>query len=688
MTQDTTLDDTVKTSDAPASQTNATATAPAIGLTVLAAAALAGCQSDGGDTAVSTGGERLSAAAAPTTATTDAAAVRFLNQASMGATADTITALRATGMTFSTWITNQMDTAKTPRSSLLDAVVASKDTYQRYELTARGSDGQFIAHRDHVFDAWWLNAVTKPDQLRQRVAFALSEIYVVSMVTLSDLPYCAASYYDMLSTNAFGSLKTLLKDVCTHPAMGVYLSHLTNHVPTPGTQEIPDQNFAREFLQLFTVGLYELNANGTPATVNSKPVETYSQADVEFLSHFFTGWSWNRAFAVDTAVKGYPFEQPYLPGDEKGPQIRHMLYDDSKHSKARTSGAKTFLNKAIPVTLDGVLEDPRLADGVKSTAKRDLDKLLTALITKHPNIAPFLARRMIQRLVTSNPSAQYVLDVATAFKASDTAGTGDMSLGVLVRSILQHAEARTATNTTTYGKLREPLLRITHMLRAFKGGTKNKDINGNALFRGCIDTGQASDSWGQASLGQSPLMSPSVFNYFRPDGLLPGKKVGDVGAYAPEFQITNESSVTGYLRHVYDVAYIGFAGGALTSEQYYPRKITVAGVAYPAFTPAQIAGQGITFGGVQLDMLDEFTAAYNDQKNATATVKPITMIEIINRKLFGGTMSTELKNHIRDQCFALAVSNTDYANLAPVLDRRTRLAVFLAMASSEYIVQK
>jgi len=340
---------------------------------------------------------------------------------------------------------------------------------------------------------WWGQVMESPDMLRQRVAFALSEILVVSdnLSTIRDNPRGMANYYDMLLGHAFGNYRDLLLDVTLHPIMGVYLSHLGNQRSNPSLGRFPDENYAREVMQLFSIGLFELNLDGTlQLDGQGDPIPTYDNDDITEFAKIFTGLS--HASAVPMFRGGDPVWD------------RPMRMYDAYHEP----GPKYLLRgRYLPPGQSG-MEDVEAA----------IDNLFG-----HPNVAPFIARRLIQRLVTSNPSPAFVRRVAEVFQNNGSNVRGD--LAAVVRAILLDVEARTwpSANDSTGGRLRESFLRRVHLARAF-------DADSLAGSYPIVD------SSAPVNFGQRPLSSPTVFNFFVPDHQ-PLGEISDAGLYAPEFQI-------------------------------------------------------------------------------------------------------------------------------------------------------
>ncbi|MGC4062856.1 MAG: DUF1800 domain-containing protein [Aquabacterium sp.] len=433
-------------------------------------------------------------------------AYRFLTQATFGPTPDQAAHLRAVG--YAQWINEQFSAA--PSSTHQATVLTSSTFLQRPHPML-----------DDVIRSWWTHAI-KDDQsqLRHRVAFALSEIFVVSTVTL-DQGSMVASYMDMLTSHADGSYRDLLQAVAMHPAMGVYLSHLGN-LKEDNQGRVPDENFAREVMQLFSIGLYELDDSGRPILVNGKPVETYSAADVKGLAKVFTGFSWNRP----SSKMGLGWWVCYYRGPDCQ-DASQMTLPMSAYTEAHSTSVKQFLGVTIPA------QNP--ADPATSL------KIALDTLANHHNTAPFISRQLIQRLVTSNPSPAYVADVTRVFRQSNG------NLRQVVTAILTHDEARHPATAalSTYGKLREPLLRLTHLFRTIPHNSDCYNAGGAAPFYFAVDSSDPG-----TGLGQAPMRSPSVFNFFRPGYTPPQSSLSGAGLVAPEMQITSETSVLGYANFV------------------------------------------------------------------------------------------------------------------------------------------
>jgi uncharacterized protein (DUF1800 family) len=475
----------------------------------------------------------------------------------------------------------------------------SIDTHWDYAITRKGPlgcmpcDSGFI---NAAMESFWTQAVRGPDQLRQRMVFALSQIFVVSTVNsaVSHQPEAHASYLDMLARNAFGNYRSLLQDVATHVTMGRYLSHLGNEKEDPATGRLPDENFAREVMQLFSIGLWELNEDGTrKKDAEGRDIPTYDQADVMGLAKVFTGWSWPGPDKSEASFRSW-VTRNYRPPMQLYPQY---------HSPSE----KRFLGTVVPAGTPGE-EALRVA----------LDRLFN-----HPNVGPFIGRQLIQRFVTSNPSPGYVQRVSRAFNDNGNGVRGDLK--AVLRAVLIDAEARDPAMLAKpdYGKLREPMVRFAGWMRAFD----SKAASNVYRIWNLEDPVQ--------SLGQNPLRAPSVFNWYRP-GYQPPGELMTRGVDAPEFQITHETTATGYANFVTWVVQRGFAFGNDTITADYRAQIALAG-------------------------------------------QPVALVDQLDQLLTAGRMSADTRALVVQA--VQAVSAADPA-------RRVHTAVALVMLSPDFIVQK
>ncbi|BBN82142.1 hypothetical protein PA25_21270 [Pseudoalteromonas sp. A25] len=426
--------------------------------------------------------------------------VRFLQQATFGAKASEITELANTSA--SDWFKAQL--AKEP-SLIMPTVLKNtpKDTEEEVFNPVYLESNSL---------AFWQNAIAGPDQLRQRMAFALSQILVVSSEggeELAEHPEAIASFQDLLIRNAFGNYRDILTHVTYSSAMGHYLTYVGNKKGDEVKGTAPDENYARELLQLFTLGVVALNQDGTEKVdQQGNIIELYSNQDITGLARVFTGL--NNDEETAERLQMIEFSVP-------------MVIFEEDHS----TKPKSFLGLTIPANTD---------------AKTSIDMALTHIF-EHPNLAPFITKQLIQRFVTSNPSSDYVKRVADAFSLGtytlpDNSTVGSNQRGCLsatMAAILFDKEARNPKGKHI-GKVREPILRFTHWARAFEA----KNITPMYQLE-LWDTSRVTH------LAQHPYRSPSVFNFYRPGYKAPGSISGAANLVAPELAITNASSVPGYI---------------------------------------------------------------------------------------------------------------------------------------------
>ena len=465
----------------------------------------------GGQFVTASGSQAFTAPPAPPaidlSSVSDSDAPRFLTQATFGPAATDITNLKSQG--YAAWISSQMALPATPLRAATDA-----------DYAAFPSTGQTAVSTSNLQAAWWKNVLTAPDQLRQRVAFALSEIFVVSdqASQLSNEPDGLANYYDQLAGDAFGNFRQLLQDVTLSPTMGNYLNMLRNAKANPAKGVSADENYAREVQQLFTIGLNQLQPDGTlKLDSTGLPIPTYNQAEIVQMANVFTGWGYN---STSTSPSFYG-----AAADFDHPMMVYPAYHDTTQ--------KTIVNGLVlPANQDGAT---------------DLKATLDALFN-HPNTGPFFCQQLIQRLVTSNPSPGYVYRVAQVF-ANDGTGTRG-NLAAVVKAILTDYEARSLTVAadTGFGKLKEPLLRMTGLFRAFGAAAQN---------------GRFGITNAQSSLDQQVLNSPTVFNFFSPSYVQQGT-LASAGLLAPEFQITTASTAISVPNYIYSNIYTSTTPSAST----------------------------------------------------------------------------------------------------------------------------
>jgi len=562
----------------------------------------------------STSPESLAAVWLQTTPITDNEASRFLTQATFGPKTTDIARVKSLG--YEAWLNEQLSKPLQAKSHLA--------YYDERQIAWRAFDPGSNAAYGDVLNSFWTQALVGDDQLRQRVAFALSEIFVVSFADKCGDANSRgmADYMDMLTRQAFGNYRQLLEKVAMHPVMGCYLSHMHNQKEDATTGRVPDENFAREIMQLFSIGLYELNADGTKVMTGDKANETYGPADIAGLAKVFTGFSLDCPMPNDDGCfdRGSSYNGMKSDSDR---WIKPMLAYPRFHSTAE----KRLLGKVLAVQ-----DQPAPAASVKFA----LDT-----IAQHPNVGPFIGKQLIQRLVTSNPSPAYVARVANAFKLSNG------SLRAMVYATLMDPEARdmqAALTSDSFGKVREPILRLSALLRAFNVASDSGDY---------LISLTSDPTFG---LNQAPLFSPSVFNFFRPGYAPPGSQTADQNLVAPELQLANETSVAGYMRYV--SALITAGGGGVPN---FGRGIN-----------------GVKRGDIRLEFLDN----PNSELRRLAE-KPDDLTQAINQRLFYGAMSPELK---ADMTRVIA----DITDPTPSVRQYQRicLALILAMSTPEFIVQR
>ena len=411
-------------------------------------------------------------------------AARFLSQAAMGASKANVDAVAAQG--YEAW---------------LDAQFAMPRAISHWDwLVQAGYATTATRDNEQGFDpVMWRQLISSADQVRQRVGMALLDFLVVGIagVNVSWRQFAVAAYVDLLWDGAFGNFRTLMQNISTNVAMGYYLTFAGNRKANAATGAVPDENYARELMQLFTIGLLRLNNDGT--LTGGAAQETYTQDDITGLARVFTGWN-------------------IANNDNTTPN--RMRLPMTNNAAQHETGVKTFLGTTIPAGTAG-----------PASLTMALDTIFA-----HANLPPFVCKQLIKRLVTSNPSPAYVARISQVFINNGSGVRGD--LRAVVRAILLDAEARTESAATSYGKLREPVIRLTGWARAFNANSPS----------GAWPIGDTSSQ--ATRLGQSPGRSQSVFNFFRPGYTPPNTAIATANLVAPEFQITNEPSVIAYVNYM------------------------------------------------------------------------------------------------------------------------------------------
>lgn len=442
-------------------------------------------------------------------------ASRFLSQATLGANFEDIEHLQSIGI--NSWLEKQFTLRE---KSFLDTYTyIYKDIKRQIKKIYGDMPKPFprrSRHKDYFQYTFYQKILKDKDQLRHKVALSLSQIFVSSFsnAVLEYRGYGNSSYYDIFYLGSFGNFRDLLQQITLHPVMGSYLSHYNNSKGDPKLGTFPDENFAREVMQLFTIGLIELNNDGTPKLdANQEKIPTYDIEDVQELAKVFTGLSggaWNLEFMPQH--KGKPLEY--------GNYHNHylMTHPMKMYNHQHEPGPKRMIDGTVI---------PEGQDGMK-----DIEMALDVLFN-HPNVGPFICRLLIQHMVKSNPTPAYIDRVASVFNNNGNGVRGDMQ--AVVRAILTDSEARDSSwiRHPQTGKLRQPIERLSHLFRAFD----IESPSGKLWFRDLEVLGD--------ELGQSIFASKSVFNFFSPFYAVDLAAANDM--ISPEFEILNDASSIAYL---------------------------------------------------------------------------------------------------------------------------------------------
>jgi uncharacterized protein (DUF1800 family) len=527
---------------------------------------------------------------AATKPASSAEAARFLTQATFGPTEASVAQLMA-APSYGAWFDQQQALPLTSRIARLSAKPWSATDNLNDFVTAN----------------FYQDAVDGKDQLRQRIHYALSNIFVISFndAVVRTNTRESIHYLDTLSANAFGNFRTLLEQVTRSPTMGSFLTYENNQKENAATGTHPDENYAREVMQLFTLGLTRLNQDGSARVdATGAPLPTYSQDDISGLAKVFTGLVRYRAArggGVDAAL------QP-------------MQWRSASHSTSE----KRFLGTTIPAA---------------ATANPDGDlKIALDTLFNHPNVAPFIARRLIQQFVTSNPDAAYIGRVAAAFNDNGNGERGD--LATVMKAVLFDPEARDLRRLAdpSFGKLRDPMLRVTALMRAFGA----KSASGTFPFTEFDESSQGD------AIGITPYHAPSVFNYWSPAYTPPSSSLAANGLVGPELQVANEVSVAGNLNYLRTMLYVGL-----------PLNRT----------------------DIQLS-LDSLLGKASD---------PGALADSMNSRLLYGQMSPALRQALIGAVSTVTLPKGGTATPAAIdaaRKKRIRLAIYLTAASPEFIVQR
>lgn len=540
-------------------------------------------------------------------------AARFLEQATFGPTDADIRTVSQIG--FQAWLNQQFAIPQTPEEPAVEqALIVNNPSCAAGNVTCNAA--LFVQNNqdeDFVQAQFWQNALTGQDELRERVKYALTQLFVISSnnsTTIQNMPRGEAGYYDVLGNDAFGNFRQLLQDVTLSPMMGQFLNMLMNDKGNATTD--PDENYAREVMQLFTIGLWQLNNDGTQQLSNGQPIATYSNTDVMGMAAVFTGFSWN--VPGDDSDNAWSNCCIYV-GPGYGEELLSMQTYPSHHSTVQ----KQFLGVTIPAS---GTPDPQ------GDLKIALDTLFN-----HPNLPPFFSKQMIQHLVTSNPSPAYVNRVAQVFINDGTGVRGNLQ--AVITAILLDPEARdtaTAQTNPQYGKVREALLRYTEWARAFTAQSRSASF----------DLGTTEDPI--YGLGEMWLRSPTVFNWFAPGYVPPATPIATAGLVAPEMQMTNVSSVVGYINYLQNAIGSNAQGGP------------------------------------------DLFSSYAAEISLAAT--PDQLMDRINLLLMYGQMSTSLYNQIESAVAAIPIPTGDQNAINAALLSRVQTAIYLTVASPDYAAQE
>lgn len=528
---------------------------------------------------------------------TRAQAARLLQQATFGPTVREMDRVQQLGIAM--WIDDQMTNAPVTRHRPYIEQIYADFNGPRTDLTYLYSEMDNFIFGNNCTTPFARAALSGPDQLRQRVAFALSQICVISRrdPNLENKPLGVADYYDIFVRNAFGNYYDVLREVTLHPVMGRYLSHIGNQKARPEINQYPDENYAREVMQLFSIGLWELNPDGTRQLDGfGQPIPTYGNAQITEFARVFTGlWFGGQPWGGN----GWNDEDSSVP----------MQMWAEKHD----FGAKTLLKGFVVPT-----RAPTVENGV-----RDVDDALRNLF-EHPNTPPFISRQLIQFLVTSNPSSNYVARVAAKFINDGTGRRGN--LAVVLKAILLDPEARDARwfmSAPEFGRLKEPVHRALAIARVGNVGRHT-----NLLWW----------TWGEfnAAAFQEPTYSPSVFNFFRPSYQPPGLLTQN-GLVGPAFQITDSYSSISFPNKLWEMTQVGL-------KQY-----------------------------------DDYSFPPDYAELVAQAGSAPHLVDQVNLLFCGGAMSATTRDNILNAVQQVAATD-------PLL--RTRLAVYLAATCPEGAVQR
>ncbi|MCG7999027.1 MAG: DUF1800 family protein [Candidatus Thiodiazotropha lotti] len=627
-----------------------------------------------------------------TQSVTDEMAHRLLLQCTFGPVQSEIERVKSLGI--SGWIDHQLS-MNSAYTSPTDGWKTNLERTQEIALQAEPGIDWYESNqifnqqphsssvKDYQMAAWWENALgaTAPnrqqigtDQLRQRIAYALSQLLVVStsspaMISRGE---SLAVYYDLLAKHAFGNYRQLLKAISISPAMGVYLSHQGNRKADPDTGSRPDENFAREIIQLFTIGLYELNLDGSPnrdgnhttyPDQGSHTVATYTQSDIEELAKVMTGWD---------LADNNKFGQLH---SSSGNYTVPMVFNPSMHEDEAAEGGDgriTLMGQTLSLN----------AGSDQSGLDSALDRLFA-----HPNVAPYVSKHLIQRMVTSNPSANYVARIAHIFNDNGQGVKGDLK--AVVRGILLDPEARDESyqSNPAYGKAKEPLLAITQLLRAahvapLNGWSSKQNVAMSHVY------------WyrePEKQINQAALRAPSVFNFYSPGHVPSDPYFTSHQLVGPEFQIQTSQMLVDYNNLVV----------YLISNLEKNRIINNSGKSLNEFANSRkhYSLSLLTSFDIELRLLEQ--ALENDSNGDFSSLNDDTtdingdtqksrgidaLIDHLDLQLLGRKMSDEYRDALKH--YLMTSSYTNSGNNVESARRIVQEAYTFITTSSAYMIQK
>ncbi|MCU7843934.1 MAG: DUF1800 family protein [Candidatus Thiodiazotropha sp. (ex Monitilora ramsayi)] len=622
---------------------------------------------------------------------TDRMAHRLLLQATFGPIQSDIQQLQSQGLV--SWLDNQLnmpsaydnsgDDWKTHLERCIEIALAAEPATNWYgtpafnEATADGNSD------DYQMAAWWDNALGNPDislsvgsdQLRQRMAYALSQLLVTSHTAfpLNRRGEALAYYYDLLARHALGNYRTLLGEISRSPTMGVYLSHQGNRKANAAAGTRPDENFAREIMQLFTIGLYELNLDGSPnrdanhltyPDASSGLVPTYTQTDIEELAKVMTGWDLvdnNRYGRLANRDGDYTRQMEFTPGEHEDE------IEEGGDGNVTILGSTIALNSGS----DGSGMDP-----------------VIDLLFAHPNTAPFVSKHLIQRFVSSNPSPSYIARIAAVFNDNGIGEKGDLK--AVIRAILLDPEARgdNAQSDPNFGKVKEPLLALTHFLRA----VNTSPLNGWSSQGGIAMSNLYWLPRPESFLGQAPMRSPSVFNFYSPDFIPSDSYFSTNALVGPEYQIQTDQMLVDYsnklnaLVQTYERTKIEITDGSDPATFAATKTHTNQNLILTDFTPLMEMFEQAMEGDSNGDFA-QIQSTVTDAQGDTPKANGIdALLDYLDLVLLGNRMTPEFRAGLKH--YLLVSSGTNVNNNATEARLVIRDAFRMTATSSQFMIQK